>query len=338
MRYSSRFFLYAPLALLLALAAGVSAYWWVVAGAASARFDAINGREAVPGIRLSFAQKTLGGFPFRVDTVLDGVKVEITSSYGPIVWRSEHLASHALTYGRAVTLFEAAGTQLLTWTDDGGVHHRFEFIPGTMRASIVNAKDAFSRFDLDVMGVASPSFDAARAQFHLRRDPSADALDLVFSADDVRLAPQWRNAIGNAMPRIRLDARLLPATPLLAGGRDWHSNAESWRVQQGALVIDQLEIAWGKLDAFGTGHIALDGAHRPAGGLELKIAGYQTLLDEAAARGLVKPADKGVAAALLHDMAETGGDHAGRLPATFTFKDGAASVGKTSAGLLPKLY
>lgn len=338
MRYSSRFFLYAPFVLLLALAAVVSAYWWMAAGAVSTRLDAINGREAAPGIRLSFTRKSVGGFPFRVDTVLDDVKIEIASTFGPIVWRSEHLAAHALTYGRAVTLFEAAGRQILSWTDDDGVHHRFEFIPGTMRASILEAKDVFGRFDLDIIGIDSPSFDAARAQFHLRRDPNADALDLVFSADDVRLAPQWRNAIGDSMARIRLDARLSPAAPLLAGGRDWREAAEDWRGQQGALSIDQFEIAWGKLDAFGTGRIGLDGNRRPLGSLDLKIAGYRALLDEAAARGTVAPADKGVAAALLNDLAETGGDHAGRLPATFVFKDGAAGVGKVSAGLLPRLY
>ena len=45
MRYSSRFFLYGPFLMFVALAAGVMIYWWISASALSQRLDALNGRE-----------------------------------------------------------------------------------------------------------------------------------------------------------------------------------------------------------------------------------------------------------------------------------------------------
>ena len=52
MRYSNRFFLYAPLALLLILAAVVVSHWWKVAGALDTRLKAMKGHDAVPGVTL----------------------------------------------------------------------------------------------------------------------------------------------------------------------------------------------------------------------------------------------------------------------------------------------
>ncbi len=62
MKYSSRFFLYAPLALFLALAIGTGVYWWIAAGALSKKLDSLNGHEAIPGVTLSFKSKALSAF------------------------------------------------------------------------------------------------------------------------------------------------------------------------------------------------------------------------------------------------------------------------------------
>src|SRR5215472_12801685 len=88
MNYSSRFFLYAPLALFLLLAAGASAVWWREASALSARLDALNGHEAMPGVTLRFASKTVGGFPFNIDVVFKDFRVEIRTPHGPSIWRA----------------------------------------------------------------------------------------------------------------------------------------------------------------------------------------------------------------------------------------------------------
>ena len=76
MTYSSRFFLYAPLALFLVLAAGVSANWWIVARALSDKLDSLNGRPAMPGVILTFSAKQISGFPFNLDVVFHDFRIE----------------------------------------------------------------------------------------------------------------------------------------------------------------------------------------------------------------------------------------------------------------------
>ena len=91
MRYSSRFFLYAPLALFLALAAWVMVYWWIVAGALDSKLTALNGHEALPGVTLSWQTKTITGFPFNLDVAFTGVTVRGQAAHGPFSWTAEKL-------------------------------------------------------------------------------------------------------------------------------------------------------------------------------------------------------------------------------------------------------
>ncbi|HEY0301368.1 MAG TPA: DUF2125 domain-containing protein, partial [Rhizomicrobium sp.] len=82
MKYSSRFFLYAPLALFLVLAAGAGVMWWVAASTLSARLDALNGKQAMPGVTLRFASKSVAGFPFNLDVVFRDFRIEIATPQG----------------------------------------------------------------------------------------------------------------------------------------------------------------------------------------------------------------------------------------------------------------
>ena len=147
MRYSSRFFLYAPFVGLLLLAAIAMTNWWLKATALAKQLDAINGHEIMPGVRLSFAEKRLAGFPFRLDTILKDLRVEVAEVGGPMVWTSEGFAMHTLTYGRVQAILEAGGRQTLSWHDANGGAHRFAFLPGTFRASAILQHGKLIRFD-----------------------------------------------------------------------------------------------------------------------------------------------------------------------------------------------
>src|ERR1700690_4237840 len=98
------------------------AYWWFAAAAFEKRLDAENAREIAPGIRLHFASKQIARFPFRIDALLDGLEIDVTTSYGRLTWQSEHFALHMLTYARSRQIFEAAGNQSLSWTDANGAN------------------------------------------------------------------------------------------------------------------------------------------------------------------------------------------------------------------------
>ena len=230
MNYSSRFWLYAPLALFLALAGWAMAYWWVVATALDKKLTALNGHEAVPGITLSYTSKTISGFPFNIDVVFTGFKIAGAGAHGPFAWQSEKFALHALTYGAVRQIYEMAGQQSLSWQDGSGKSHHITFLPATMHASAdMNAK-GLNRFDLDIMGAGGRDgdgapFTIARAQFHMRHDPKSEALDLMVSADQVKTSNLSFNSL-SAYSTLSHGAAL---TPLLAGAQSWPQADATWR-------------------------------------------------------------------------------------------------------------
>jgi hypothetical protein len=281
MRYSSRLFLYGPVVLLLLFAIAVMVWWKVSAAAFDARLAADNGREVMPGVRMSYVSKSIGGFPFRLDSVFDGFALEVQTRTGPLVWRAEHFAVHALTYGPNHQIFEAAGTQELAWTDSEGAHHRYAFVPGSLRASANIIDGRLSRFDLDAVAVNGRALSAGRLQFHMRREPGHDALDFVLSGEGVRLAPTLRAGFGSEIRHLDVEGNVVPAfplQPLLSGLADWRAAADAWRQRLGSVALQRLDISWGGLSAAGTGRFGLDAAHYPAGFLNLEIDGADRIL------------------------------------------------------------
>ena len=341
MKYSSRFFLYAPLALFLLIAAAASLMWWREASALSGRLDALNGHEAMPGVTLKFKSKSVGGFPFNLDVVFQDMRLTVATPHGPSSWTTQNFALHALTYGREQMIFEAAGRQLLSWTDMKGTAHAMPFEVGELHASAILGARGLSRFDLDCIGFGSPALTAARVQIHARLAPSGTAVDIAAAVDGVHLSPPLASLFGDDITQIRLNASAAPSRAfdgLRAGRTDWVSAAETWRKANGSVQISDLEMSWNRLSAMGKGALALDATHAVEGLLDFKVAGIQTLLDSATRRGLRGGADSGIAAALLDRAAKAGNNEAGLLGAVVGFHAGTISVGDETATSEEVLY
>ena len=54
-KYSSRFWLYAPISVFLMIAAATMIHWWMVAGDFEKKLAAIKGHPAIPGVILEAA-------------------------------------------------------------------------------------------------------------------------------------------------------------------------------------------------------------------------------------------------------------------------------------------
>lgn len=338
MRYSHRFFLYAPVALLGALAAAAVIYWTVTAHAFSKRLDALNGHAIASGVTLHFATKSIGGFPFRIDAVLTDMRIDVAGAHGPASWRTENFALHMLDYGGPAMVFETAGKQVLVWHDAKGAARSLAFVPGLLRASATLGGGGLERFDLELIGTALAPFRVARSELHLRRTPDGDALDLVFMADDVHLPAGQYSGLGDTISKLRLNARLAPGddwNALLSGKGEWRKAADDWRAHSGTLDIAQLEIVWGKANARGAGLLTLDGARRPEGIVKLKIAGYRALAGAARRQAGMR---ENVLDSVITQAASAGKNSAGPLPVTLAFKDGLAYVNQAPAGFLSPLY
>jgi uncharacterized protein DUF2125 len=271
MRYSSRFFLYAPFAGLLLLTAIAMTNWWFKATALAARLEAINGHEIMPGVRISFAEKRLSGFPFRMDTILKKLRVEMAEVGGPVVWTSDGFAMHTLAYGQVQAILEAGGRQTVSWRDANGGAHSFAFLPGTFRASALLQQGELIRFDSEIVDLDGAEFRAANAQLHARA--MGNGLDIYFKMQNARVSGGYVSSLG---PDI---------TSLVASGHMNHGNAleallrgtqapegalENWRQAGGTIVVSELSVAKrGHLSSF-TGTLRMDDSQDLTGTLHAK--------------------------------------------------------------------
>jgi hypothetical protein len=224
-KYSSRFWLYAPISLFLLLAIAVMVYWRMAAGAFEQKLAALKGHEAFPGVTIDWNSVEVGGFPFRLDANFSGLRVQGAGAHGPFAWSSEKFALHALTYGRRQVVYEAAGKQDVRWTWSNGKEQHASFLPGTMRGSSIVDKKGLARFDLDVLDLGGGSFAIGRLQFHMRRDPDGQDLDLMLGSDGLELE---HVKLGSLQLYVKL-SKLEQLMPLLRGEASWPDAARRWR-------------------------------------------------------------------------------------------------------------
>jgi hypothetical protein len=337
MNYSSRFFLYAPIAALLLLGAVFGVYWWHVADALGKRLDAMQTREAMPGVTVRYAARTISGFPFNLDVVFTDFRVSIETGHGPFVWRAENFALHALTYGADKTLFEAAGKQSFTWKDTERQQHVLPFEAGSLHASAIRNAGGLSRFDLDLVGFGSPALTAARVQFHIRHAADGKNLDVFANGDEVRLSPRLRGAFGDELKLVALQGSVSQAPAfdaLRAGKSDWRTAVEAWRNMPGRLHMAPLEFNWvNGPDMIGKGAMSLDDGHRAEGIVDFKITGIPGWL----ARN-PQMAPDGFAAALRDRASKAGSNEGSRMGAMFGIQDSVIYLGDDPIGTATPLY
>jgi len=266
MRYSSRFFLYAPFVGLLLLAAFAMIHWWIAARALATYLETVNGHEIMPGVRMSFTEKRLAGFPFRLDTSLKNLRFEVADVSGPIVWTSENFAMHRLTYGRVQAILEAAGQQTLAWTDVHGGQHRFAFLPGTFRASAILDRGKLIRLDSEIADLDGRDFRAADMQFHFRA--LHNGADLYLRLQNAHVPAGYARDLGPEITSLVANASLSRAAlleNLLRGEQAPNAVLEAWRDNGGELAVHRLTIAKPGTTLNFRGSLSLDDAHDLSG-------------------------------------------------------------------------
>ncbi|HYS45539.1 MAG TPA: DUF2125 domain-containing protein [Rhizomicrobium sp.] len=235
-KYSSRFWLYAPISLFLILAAIVMIHWWLAAGAFEKKLAMLKGHEAVPGITLDWKTVAVSGFPFRLDADFTDFRIHGAGAHGPFAWSSEKFALHGLTYGRSQNVYEAAGQQTLNWTGANGAAHAAAFLPGSMRGSSILDAQGLRRFDLEIVDLAGQDFTIRRLQIHLRRDPDGGDLDLMLKAD----ALQTHTLKAEKLQLYTTLNRAQSLMALLRGEAPWPQAVFDWRAQGGKAKPSQV--------------------------------------------------------------------------------------------------
>ena len=278
----SRIGLFLPFILLGLLVVLWSAAWFWIRGRATDEMDAWLAREAAAGRNWTCADRSVTGYPFRLELRCGSLafsRADSRFTLGPLtalvqVYQPRH---GLLQVSGPFHVEQGALSADATWKD--------------LAASFHGASDGFTRASLVVDGAKGTirgtgpepiDFASDRLEAHARPTPARFATD---GAVDLSLrltkatVPVIDPLIGNADPLdLSLDATIDRAANLRTG--EVARELEEWRKAGGRLDIALLSLAKGDRRLQASGKIALDDDHRPTGNIDLRAAGLEALISQ----------------------------------------------------------
>ena len=346
--------LFLPYILLGILVLAWTIGWFLIRARAVSEMDAWLAQEAQAGRQWTCADRSITGFPFRLELRCASVRFSRSDgsfSLGPIT-------AVVQIYDPRHALLEAAGPFRV---EQGDLSANVAWT--SLEASFHAASDGFSRASVVLDGpkgvVNTPDpgpieFAARHLELHARPTPGRFATD---GAVDVSLrlaqgaVPRLDALAGSPDPAdIDLDTTIEQAAVLRTG--TVARELETWRQAGGRLDVTRLSIAKGERRLQARGAVGLDAAHRPEGRFDLRAVGLEALVGQV--MGQRFGADKGALIGNLvgqflgglrrreegdAETAEAGADALKPLP-TLKLGDGRLMLGPFAVPnvVLPALY
>lgn len=275
-RRRSRFWLFAPPVLLALVFAAWAAAWLVIRGRTAEGLDAWIANEAMAGRRWECPDRSIGGFPFRIE--VSCARLALQAPEGMLA--AGRLRTVTQVYRPRHTIFELEGPLKAA---SGGI--AAEGAWDSLRGSFHSAPHGFERVSLVADGPklrvsGLPAGDAAlsarRVEAHVRPDPgSADAVEASARVEGAAV-PALDLLVGGAEPLdAELQARITQARPLPRPSRQ---DVERWREAGGRVGLTSLAMAKGPRRLEAKGELGIDELRRPAGRLDVAAAGLSDLL------------------------------------------------------------
>lgn len=289
-RRRSRLGLFLPYVLLLLVVALWSAGWFWARGFATREMDAWIGREAAAGRAWTCADRSITGYPFRLELRCSAVRFARSDgrfSLGPTT-------AVLQIYDPRHVVLEASGP---FHTEQGELTGDVSW--SALEASFHGTANGFSRVSLVVdapkgsVTGAEPGpidFAARHLELHARPTParfeSEGAVDASLRVVQAAI-PQLDDFVGNPDPAdIALDATLEQATVLRT--ETLARELETWRQAGGSLDVALLSLAKGARRLQAQGAVGLDERHRPAGQFEIRAAGLESVIGQVMGQKLGK--------------------------------------------------
>ena len=329
-----RWKLFAPVIALGVLALGLVAFWFFASRAAGSALDAWIERENRLGRVWTCAERSIAGFPFRLEVTCKGAS--FTNAAASPVARGSLPRILVVTqiYQRDLLLVEFDGPLRLEGRTAGEVA---SFDWDILRASIRGVPGVPQRISVDGKKIKATAANAGgpigevaaeTLEVHLRRDPqrfeTERAYDLALRSTGIISAALDRAAGGAGGASLDARLSLTRAEPFL--GEGFPATAERWRNEGGRLTLSEFRFAKGDRRIEATGEGGLDAQKRPEGRLELSLTGFNDLL-----RGLVGNPQAGALLGL-----RSGAQNAIKLP--LRAERGMLAIGPLPLFPLPPLY
>ncbi|NIX75164.1 DUF2125 domain-containing protein [Microvirga terricola] len=279
---SNRFWLYAPITILLLVAIAWSVAWFVIRNRTSDAMDAWLAAEAKAGRQWTCEDRWMGGYPFRIEVTCDTLSLKqgaISASLGRV-------ESIAQVYQPRLIITEIDGP--LTFTD-GKVTVQGSW--DLLQTSVHTTQNGFQRLSIaadaprfTISGLAENEIVTVgkHVELHIRPNPSRAEEKAYDAAVSVKQAsiPFLDALVGGADP-VDLSADVTASQAEGFRGRPVAEELERWRTAGGKLDILMLSMAKGPRRLEAKGALQLDELHRPAGQLSIAAAGLDGLLGNA---------------------------------------------------------
>ena len=228
----------------------------------AAKLDSANGGEVIPGVVFAFAEKSISGYPFRIDVVLSGVTFANRGPDGETAWRTEKLARHTMSYRSNLLVFEAAGLQSIALPASTGRPAQVTYVtPAIARASAVLRDGKLARLDLDLWQAegkdATPAADPKRTF-----SASPAQLHLLNRANDT--VGKDRSANAKAIVRNRSAIPLVDCEASFCKAMSWMISSLAVKVRRRTMAPKRRHARWKTVDRLGGRQKRYDGVDRTA--------------------------------------------------------------------------
>lgn len=283
-RRRSRFWLYAPFVLLVLIAAGWSGFWFYVQGQVTQTLDNALAREAQAGRTWTCADRSVGGYPFRIEVRCSSLTLT-SSRWGDAVnVQTGPSVAIGQIYTPGLAILQVTGPLHANLPESRKLNLGWK----QFEASVALTLSGFERLSmvmaepnavLSLPGSADETWRASEIEVHLRRNPARpvtdNVMDIAISARGSVL-PRLDELLGNTQPGdLDLQASV---TQSVAFRRGFNPDAlETWRAAGGQVELAKLTSVKGAVRAEASGRLMLDSAHRVAGEINAAVAGIERI-------------------------------------------------------------
>jgi hypothetical protein len=335
-RKPRRLGLYLPFALLLIAVVGWTAFWIWARGETRTRMDAAVEELAKAGYQISWKERGIGGYPFRLDVTLTDARVREPSGWAletPLLEAEAYLytpGSWIMATPKGLTFVRPVGGPVQVTGD-------------MIRASLGDFRKTPPSFSFEGVKLAfqpaagaQPFFLSAadRVEFHLRAGPD-DEGGLFAKVDNgkARLSGLFARIAGEGPVSITWNSTLSKMSAFR--GTDWPSAVRAWSEAGGVINVRNGGITAGEalLGANG-GQLTVGRDGRLRGSLAVNLREAPRALGEIGQEGLISKETADAAAA----VAEARAGAQNQATATITFQAGMTTLGPVAIGPAPKVY
>lgn len=288
----SRLGLYIPFGILATICLIWSGFWFYAASKTGEVMDDAFAREARAGRDWTCPNRSVSGFPFRIEvtcaTPTFTSRVEGRPGEGRL--GALLVQARAIDPTRAIAtltgplvLKNGVGSAEINWKD--------------AKTSLSTDTVVLNEFSLDIQDLtASLTPDAGQAMLggaHRvnvaiaqdgQRSAAAANYKIALKIDGLTLS-QLDAASGNSQP-LNLELQALAANVPLVPKRDWRVSAEEWRAANGSFKVIFFDLVKGPMRLGLSGDLGLDAGHYPTGRLDATFQGLDAIAGQFGAKSL----------------------------------------------------